>query len=166
MGVVAMCEIRPGDLLKRTKGAKCVVKVANLSVADMNENLRVAFFQELTLHYRFRDCEGFARVFGYEEYPTATLIMQYYPLGAMSRYIYGKDRQLIANFPRTKRQLLTLLTNLARAYACMHDAGIVHQDVKPDNVLLDGHDGHLLPIVTDFGIARVLSDRQLEVGAF
>jgi serine/threonine-protein kinase len=45
-----------------------------------------------------------------------------------------------------------ILTEVAEALAYAHARGVIHRDIKPDNILLDGVDGRSL--VTDFGIAR------------
>jgi serine/threonine-protein kinase len=45
-----------------------------------------------------------------------------------------------------------ILHDVAGALACAHAHGVIHRDIKPDNILLDASTGR--PMVTDFGIAR------------
>ncbi|MGI8420657.1 MAG: protein kinase domain-containing protein, partial [Gaiellaceae bacterium] len=70
-------------------------------------------------------------------------------------YIDGQNlKELIErDGPLPIREAIDLARGVARGLAFAHEQGLVHRDVKPQNVLLNG-DGK--PKVTDFGIARSL----------
>jgi eukaryotic-like serine/threonine-protein kinase len=54
------------------------------------------------------------------------------------------------------REIVALLERAGQGLAAAHDAGIVHRDFKPENVLVEiGPRGVQRVVVTDFGIARV-----------
>jgi serine/threonine-protein kinase len=71
-------------------------------------------------------------------------------------YVEGENlkRLIERRGPAPVANALELATQIARGLAFAHHQGLIHRDVKPQNVLLNG-DGRAK--VTDFGIARSLN---------
>jgi len=53
---------------------------------------------------------------------------------------------------------VVLLKKVAEAVQAAHEAGLIHRDLKPGNILVCDRDGLPHPYVLDFGIARLVED--------
>jgi serine/threonine-protein kinase len=90
--------------------------------------------------------EGIANVFDYgEDGGSAYLVMELVPGDSLAK-ILERDKTLPAE------KVLDIVAQTARALHEAHEAGMVHRDVKPGNLLITP-DGRVK--ITDFGIARV-----------
>jgi serine/threonine protein kinase len=69
-------------------------------------------------------------------------------------YIEGESlRGRIVRGPLSLRETVGILKDVMRALAYAHSMGVVHRDMKPDNILLSGS----AAVVTDFGVAKAVS---------
>lgn len=84
-------------------------------------------------------------------------------------YVAGRDLQDILNstdLAFTSNQITNLLKQMLSAVEFIHQAGILHRDISPDNILIDASGK---PILIDFGAAseavapgtRVLTERRV-----
>lgn len=76
--------------------------------------------------------------------PVAFVVFDYFPEGSL-------QDELRVRGPLDVAAAWRLLTDLVSALVAAHRAAILHLDVKPANVLLDGKGGYML---TDFGISQ------------
>jgi eukaryotic-like serine/threonine-protein kinase len=70
-------------------------------------------------------------------------------------FIEGESlRPRIQRGPLSVRETVSIMRDVARALSFAHRLGIVHRDIKPDNVLLSTGSA----VVTDFGVAKAIID--------
>ncbi|WP_373672607.1 MULTISPECIES: serine/threonine-protein kinase [unclassified Streptomyces] len=123
-------------------GARAAVKVIHAAQAD-DPDFRARFRREVHLSARVQgpclvpvqaaDPEGAA----------PWLATEYVPGLTLSQYV-------LLHGPLTGGMLYALATGTAQALAAIHEAGVVHRDVKPQNVIL----APAGPRMLDFGIAH------------
>ena len=76
-------------------------------------------------------------------------------------FIEGESlRARMMRGPLSVRETVTILKDVVRALAFAHGRGIIHRDIKPDNVLLAAG----AAVVTDFGVAKALSASRQQQG--
>src|SRR5256712_338575 len=94
-------------------------------------------------------------------------IIPIYRVGKSGRVIYfvmkflrGKPLSsvLAARGSLPPAEIRQVLVQVARALAYAHKSGIVHRDIKPDNIMFDEHGQ---AVVTDFGIAKAATGGKL-----
>lgn len=103
-------------------------------------------FRAEARHAALVNHEGIANVYDYgEEEGSAYLVMELVPGEALST-ILERERVLPAD------QVLDFVAQTASALHAAHQAGLVHRDIKPGNLLITP-DGRVK--ITDFGIARI-----------
>ena len=68
-------------------------------------------------------------------------------------YVEGESlRARLADGPVSIPVAIDILRDVAKALAYAHERGVVHRDIKPDNILLSGRSA----VVADFGIAKAI----------
>lgn len=75
------------------------------------------------------------------------LVMEYMALGSLFKLLHSREELSVGT-------RLRLFLNVAQALAVLHDHGIVHRDLKSENILLKMEDGVQCAKIGDFGLAK------------
>jgi len=125
------------------------LKVLNADLAR-NDDIRGRFLAEGRIQARFRH-PHIVQVTEIVTTPVAGLVMDYIEGPTLGEFCRGQGLE--------PRVLLEVFLPVLDAMEEAHKQGVVHRDLKPDNIII-GKDnrGRLQPVVTDFGIAKMLEE--------
>lgn len=116
-----------------------------------NTELRAKFKKEAQLLCSL-DHPGIVKFLNYVEKPEGVfLIMEYVKGITLEEFIKHKNGLIVES------KAYPMLRDILDAFEYAHSKGIVHQDIKPSNIIIQ-EDGHIK--IMDFGIARIVSEVQ------
>jgi serine/threonine protein kinase len=133
---------------------KFAVKVLLQSLVEANPAAYDRFRREAQATGRINHPNAVSVIdFGQTEDGTSYLVMEYVEGVSLRRFM----ERLGGKIPLDK--FLNLSKQICAGLAAAHKAGVVHRDIKPDNVMIETVDGHEVARILDFGIAK-LRDNQ------
>ncbi|MEZ4320611.1 MAG: serine/threonine-protein kinase [Myxococcota bacterium] len=127
-------------------GTRHAVKILDPLFAR-HEEVRARFLREGRVQAQFKH-PGIAVVTDTVSSPAVALVME---------LLEGESlREVLERGPISVGAASIVFEDLADALIYAHGKGVVHRDVKPDNVFLaEEEDESLRPVLLDFGIARI-----------
>jgi serine/threonine protein kinase len=152
------------------QGANSIVSAAEVSrkakiseqavVKRLNDGtLMQEFMQEVALLSLLQE-SGAVKMLGYCADPMAFL---YYTLGSLYEQIHKKATLQIGDEEYNK-SLQSIANDVMRAIRQIHDKGIIHNDIKPANVLLERRNDKIVAVMSDFGIASIITTNPVVAG--
>ncbi|MBY6263300.1 serine/threonine protein kinase [Azospirillum sp. 412522] len=142
---VAIKEYYPANLIARTPNAAAVSPFSDEHAETFAAGLE-KFLEEARTLARLRDVREIVGVQDFfEENGTAYLVMELLEGRTMKKYLADSGGRIDV------KRTLSVVMPIAKALQAIHDQGLIHRDISPDNIFLtNGGDRKLL----DFGAAR------------
>ena len=142
---VAIKEFYPRDMVSRSAASSTWVYVLKSGAGEGYEKGKDRFLHEARVLARLEKQPAIVRVRDFfEDNNTAYIVMEFVEGITLKDLVAQRGGRLPPG------ELLELVEPLFNALTVVHDAGLIHRDISPDNIMLEGSQVRLL----DFGCAR------------
>jgi serine/threonine protein kinase len=137
-------------LAEQPNGERWVIKILNPTVLsgltpDERDRLKTLFWQEAI---KITQCSGTAHIvkaeMPFQEGEIACLPMEYLDANSLAE----RSKPIL-----TEAVALKYIQQIGEALKVIHQQGIIHRDICPENIFLRIHHGEVEAILTDFGLA-------------
>lgn len=145
------------------KGDRAVALKTVLRERVGNDKVQARFQQEVELSQRIahENVLSIFEVFEIErpelEWPMPCMVMEFLDGESLADRLHRDQRFHVDD-------ALPLVCQMASALGASHRAGVVHRDLKPDNVFLVPGEAGTRAVLTDFGVARSAADVKASSG--
>ena len=130
--------------------------VALKVLPSMSDSARATFAREASVLKKLGRDDGFVSLVDVvDDGKVACLVMPYVPGGTL--------RARLNRGPLSAADAVSIVLPLARSLGRAHALGIVHRDVKPENVLFDAAGR---PLLADLGLAKHFGASNSSIGSF
>lgn len=142
---VAVKEFYPANLVSRVVGSPGIAPFSDEHAESFSAGL-AKFLEEARMLARLREVKEIVSVQDFfEENETAYIVMELLDGRTLKRHVSENGGRIAA------RQTLTLLSPIIKALHAVHEQGLIHRDISPDNIFLTSSGDRKL---LDFGAAR------------
>ncbi len=119
-----------------------------------DDDMRRRFLEEAIIQANLRHPHIVSVSDVLDDPPLCAIFMEYIDGSSLDKHLERLEK------PDALHQSARFLIAVLDAMTYAHAQGVVHRDIKPANILLANTGAGVIPKVTDFGIAKVLSDHQ------
>jgi calcium/calmodulin-dependent protein kinase I len=144
-GVVKLCE-------NKTTKLKVAVKI--ISKEQMNDADKILLNNELEIMKLVSHPNIVSLIDLFETNDNIYIVMDFYKGGDLSSYIF-KDDELIS-----EKHLSRIIYQLSLGLKYIHQYGIVHRDLKTDNIMLSDNSRKPVVKIMDFGLSKILGAKE------
>jgi len=149
---VAIKEYFPGGIVQRHTQLSTKVTCANGDTLEVFARHRERFLKEARSLAQLSDIPEIVQILSYFiENDTAYIVMEYVDGITMKDHLEQLGR------PMTEYEVLSIMEPVLKALQKVHDHGLIHRDISPDNIMLPKNCGIKL---IDFGTVRYIDDSE------